>query len=152
MMPTWYFAYGSNMNQARVSSRGLPYEAVCGGVLEGVRLTFDKQSRDHLGSGHANLTVEESGRVEGVLYRLYTASDIEIMDRFERVPINYRRDIVTVSAEGRRIVAWTYFANPAVIRPNLRPERAYLTHLLEGRPYLSEQYYAWLSGTACVDD
>ena len=49
--PTWYFAYGSNMNPARVSQRGMPFDAVCGAVLEGVRLSFDKQSRTHAGSG-----------------------------------------------------------------------------------------------------
>jgi cation transport regulator ChaC len=152
MTPAWYFAYGSNMNPARVASRGLPFDAVCGGVLDGVRLTFDKQSRDHAGSGHANLTVARSGRVEGVLYRLKATQDIAIMDRFERVPINYRRDVVTVSVDGDSIAAWTYFANPAVIRSSLRPERAYLAHLLAGRPYLSEAYYAWLSATACIDD
>ena len=152
-MTLWYFAYGSNMNPARVSSRGLPYESVCGGVLDGVRLTFDKSSRLHRGSGHANLTAAEAGCcVEGVMYRLRAAADMEIMDRFERVPINYRRDIVAVSVGDERIEAWTYFANPAVIRPNLRPERAYLSHLLAGRPFLSQAYYAWLCATACVDD
>ena len=150
--PTWYFAYGSNMNPARVSQRGMPFDAVCGAVLEGVRLSFDKQSRTHAGSGHANLTIDAGAYVEGVLYQLHRTEDIELMDPFERVPINYRRDIVAVSADGRRLDAWTYFANPEVIRPNLRPERAYLVHLLAGRPYLSERYYEWLSTTRCSDD
>ena len=65
--PTWYFAYGSNMNPARVSQRGMPFDAVCGAVLEGVRLSFDKQSRTHAGSGHANLTIDAGAYVEGVL-------------------------------------------------------------------------------------
>lgn len=150
--PTWYFAYGSNMNPARVNQRGMPFDAVCGALLDGVRLTFDKQSRTHLGSGHANLTVDAGACVEGVLYRLRRTEDIELMDPFERVPINYRRDVVTVSVDGTRIDAWTYFANPAVIRPDLRPERAYLAHLLAGRPYLSARYYAWLCATHCSDD
>lgn len=150
--PIWYFAYGSNMNPARVSQRGMPFDAVLGAVLDGVRLTFDKQSRSDPGSGHANLTFDADARVEGVLYRLPRTQDIELMDPFERVPVNYRRDVVTVSADGRRLDAWTYFANPSVIRPNLRPERAYLTHLLAGRPYLSARYYAWLSATRCSDD
>lgn len=150
--PTWYFAYGSNMNPVRVNQRGMPFDAVCGAVLDGVRLTFDKQSRTDPDSGHANLTNDVGACVEGVLYRLRQTEDIELMDPFERVPVNYRRDVVTVSVDGRLLDAWTYFANPAVIRPNLRPERAYLAHLLAGQPYLSAPYYAWLKSTRCSDD
>lgn len=151
-MTRWYFAYGSNMNPARVTARGLGYDTVRRGVLPGVRLTFDKQSSDHPHGGHANLSADPDGRVEGVLYGLRNANDIVLMDRFERTPINYRREIVEVFADGDRIAAWTYFANAAVIRPNLRPERAYLEHLLAGRAYLSELYYASLCATPCVDD
>jgi hypothetical protein len=43
-------------------------------------------------------------------------------------------------------------ANPAVIRPNLRPGRAYMQHLLAGRDFLSAGYYAWLCSIECVDD
>ena len=74
------------------------------------------------------------------------------MDPFEAAPVNYSREVVIVAAAGEQVAAWTYFANTAVIRPALRPERSYLEHLLAGRDYLSEQYYEWLSRTACVDD
>ena len=74
------------------------------------------------------------------------------MDPFEAAPVNYSRDVVVVEAEGTRVAAWTYFANPAVLRPTLRPERSYLEHLLAGRDYLSAPYFEWLSRTACVDD
>jgi cation transport regulator ChaC len=151
-MSSWYFAYGSNMNPARVIARGLPVEQPRGGVLQHVRLAFNKQSRDHAGSGHANLMFDRHGCVEGVLYRLRNAGAIAQMDRFERTPINYSRDIVQVVAGRDMVSAWTYFANPAVIRADLCPERAYLQHLLAGRRFLSEPYYAWLCGTVCADD
>lgn len=151
-MSRFYFAYGSNMNPARVAARGLAFDTVQRGVLRGVRLTFDKQSSDHPHSGHANITFDPHAHVEGVLYGLRDPDAIVLMDRFERTPINYRRETVEVCADGALIVAWTYFANPAVIRPNLRPDRAYLEHLLAGRPYLSDAYYAFLSATMCVDD
>jgi cation transport regulator ChaC len=151
-MSRWYFAYGSNMNPARVIARGLAFDTIRGGALPGVRLTFDKQSREHPRGGHANLTFDRHGQVEGVLYRLRGPDDIVLMDRFERTPINYSRDVVEVQAGGAAIVAWTYFANPAVVRPNLRPERAYLEHLLAGRAYLSDAYHAFLAATVCVDD
>lgn len=151
-MTRWYFAYGSNMNPARVTERGLTFDTVQRGVLPGVRLTFDKQSGDHPHSGHANLTKDPGGHVEGVLYRLSDPANIVLMDRYEHTPINYTREIVDVLAAGEVIVAWTYFANPSVIRRNLRPERAYLAHLLAGRAYLSDSYHAFLAATVCVDD
>jgi cation transport regulator ChaC len=151
-MTRWYFAYGSNMNPQRVAARGLTFDTVRGGVLRGVRLTFDKQSSDHPHSGHANLTFDAQSHVEGVLYRLRDPDEIALMDRFERTPINYSREMVEVQADGEPILAWTYFANPAVIRANLRPDREYLAHLLAGRAYLSDSYHAFLAATVCVDE
>ena len=148
----YYFAYGSNMNPARVTSRGLRFDRVSNATLACVRLTFDKQSREHPRSGHANLTFDRTSRAEGVLYRLRDAHEIDRMDPFEAAPVNYSRDVVVVESEGARVAAWTYFANAAVIRPGLRPERSYLDHLLAGRDYLSPQYFEWLTETACVDD
>ena len=151
-MADFYFAYGSNMNPQRVAARGLRFERVCGATLRGVALAFDKQSRAHPASGHANLTFNRQALVEGVLYQLHGVDEIVHMDAFEASPINYSRDIVVVSAAGRSVPAWTYFANAAVIRPGLRPERAYLAHLLAGRPYLSQGYFDRLSRIHCVDD
>jgi cation transport regulator ChaC len=148
----YYFAYGSNMNPARVSARGLKFDRVSGATIGGIRLTFNKQSREHPSSGHANLTFDRTSHSEGVLYRLRDEHEIRLMDRFEAAPVNYSRDVVVVESEGSRIAAWTYFANAAVIRQGLRPERSYLDHLLAGREYLSPDYFAWLSETVCVDD
>jgi len=147
-----YFAYGSNMNPQRVATRGLRFERVSGATLAGVRLAFDKQSREHPSCGHANLVFDRAERVEGVLYALEDAAEIARMDRFERTPINYSREIVVVTTGNLRVAAWTYFANPAVTREGLRPERAYLDHLLAGRPYLSRDYFERLSRVRCVDD
>jgi cation transport regulator ChaC len=147
-----YFAYGSNMNPERVTARGLRFDQVRGAILHGVRLTFDKQSRAHRGSGHATLTCDRRARVGGVLYRLATDGEIERMDPYEAAPINYSRDVVWVRAGDTDVAAWTYFANPAVLRAGLRPERAYLNHLLAGRAYLSPAYYERLSAVVCADD
>ncbi len=151
-MPEFYFAYGSNMDPARVATRGLRFDRACNAVLAGVRLTFDKQSREHPRSGHANLTFDRDARAEGVLYHLTTPEDIARMDVFEAVPVNYSREVVVVSANGRDVVAWTYFANAAVVRAGLLPERTYLNHLLAGRGFLSREYFQWLSRIRCVDD
>jgi cation transport regulator ChaC len=148
----YYFAYGSNMNPERVAQRGLRFDEVCNAAMDDVRLTFDKQSREHPHCGHANLTFARGARTEGVLYRLDSSREIERMDRFETAPINYSRDVVWVRTADGMLPAWTYFANAAVVRTGLRPERTYLNHLLAGRSYLSDAYFDWLSGVPCVDD
>ena len=167
-----YFAYGSNMNPARVRERGLQVAACCGASLEGMRLVFDKVSRQHPNVAHANIVYAPGERVEGVLYRLASAAEILKMDPFERAPWNYGRDVVLVRASRQLscaegvssaaasvatakaggggdcpeglVPAWTYFANQAARREGLKPPAEYLAHLLAGRDYLSADYFAWL--------
>lgn len=147
----YYFAYGSNMNPDRVAARGLTVVSVAGAVLEGVSLAFNKRSRDHT-TGHANIVYAPSTCVEGVLYGLRDADQIQRMDRFEKTPVNYSRERVIVRTAAGAQAAWTYVANRAVIVEGLKPARAYLNHLLAGRCYLSPEYYDWLAGVACADD
>lgn len=146
-----YFAYGSNMNPARVRERGLRVTTVCAAWLDGMALCFDKQSADHPRSGHANIARAPDDRVEGVLYGLLEGDEILRMDPFERAPINYSREVVVVTTRTGPVTAWTYFANAAVRVAGLRPEAAYLSHLLHGRPWLSEAYGARLACWPCAD-
>lgn len=146
-----YFAFGSNMNPERVRARGLRFETLAGARLEGFALVFDKSAAEHPGSGHANIAWAPGETVEGVLYRLVDPDQILVMDAFERTPINYSREVVRVTTVGGSEVAWTYVANPARRRPNGRPERAYLAHLLAGRPWLSDAYHARLAAWPVVD-
>jgi gamma-glutamylcyclotransferase (GGCT)/AIG2-like uncharacterized protein YtfP len=148
----FYFAYGSNMNPERVAARGLAVASAAAGWVDGLSLAFDKCSHDHAGIGHASVAWDPSGRVEGVVYELATEREILKMDRYERAPVNYSRDrIVVATAAGPR-VCWTYFANPSVRQLGLRPDRAYLAHLLAGRAYLTPAYLDRLECTPCADD
>jgi len=147
-----YFAYGSNMNPARVHERGIRFLDTAAATLPGYRLRFDKSSNSHPGVGHASIHLEPDSAVEGVLYYLEAAAEIEKMDRFERTPINYSRDIVVVETRDRVETCWTYFANPAVCVPGLKPPRSYLAHLLAGRDYLSAGYFTMLERWDCRDD
>lgn len=146
-----YFAYGSNMNPARVEARGLRVTTVRSAWLDGVALSFDKQSAEHPHSGHANIGWSRDDRVEGVLYGLPDADEIRRMDPFERAPINYSREVVMVATEAGPVAAWTYFANAAVRVAGLQPEAAYLAHLLLGRPWLSAAYGERLACWPCVE-
>ncbi len=146
-----YFAYGSNMNPARVAERGLRVTTVGGASLKGVRLVFDKVSRLHPNAAHANIVYAPGEQVEGVLYRLASADEILKMDPFERAPWNYGRDAVQVRAGDEVTWAWTYFANRAVRREGLNPPAEYLAHMLAGREHLSTDYFDRLARTPVAD-
>jgi cation transport regulator ChaC len=163
-----YFAYGSNMNPDRVRERGIGFGHACGARLSGYALAFDKTSRHHEGVGHANLIFSPGSRVEGVLYWLHSSSEIEKMDRFESAPVNYSREVIHVeiditevpeghdhltrpSDRGTLVHTWTYFANPAVRRPDLLPPRSYLNHLLAGERFLSADYFTMLKDWPCEE-
>jgi len=137
-----YFAFGSNMNAERMAERGLQVIDAIAGQLDDYALVFNKMSRDHRGIGHANLAYTRGARIEGVLYELADHTEILKMDPFERAPWNYGREVIPVEHAAGETWAWTYFANPAVLRAGLNPTRAYLDHLLAGRQYLTEPYYA----------
>ena len=144
-----YFAYGSNMNPARMRERGMQFTACEGARLTGFRLVFDKASKAHPEIGHANLVYDPESVVEGVLYSLVTQHEIARMDPYENAPVNYSREVVRV-AHGES--CWTYFANPGVRCQGLLPSRTYLNHLLAGKEYLSDVYYQMLCEVQCLED
>jgi cation transport regulator ChaC len=147
-----YFAYGSNMNPDRARSRGLVFDHAEAARLPGFGIAFLKRARDRDGVGRANLVFDPEGVVEGVLFHLTTPTAIEALDRHEGAPVHYSRDVLVVESATGRVPAWTYFANPAVLLPELRPDRAYLEHLLAGAPYLSAPYLARLRNWPCSAD
>lgn len=136
-----YFAYGSNMNPRRVKSRGLRVHDAVGAKLDGFELVFDKLSMAPVGTGHANIRYAPGCFTEGVLYELAHVDEITKMDSFERAPINYSREVVCIRRGSEAVWAWTYVANPAVLKAGLVPSCEYLEHLLAGRPYLSPGYF-----------
>ena len=150
MSPRHYFAYGSNMDPARVRERGIAFDRVLPGILHGVRLAFDKRSRTHAGAGHANIRFCRGDSVAGVLYRLESAEEILSMDPFEAAPRHYGRDAVSVQTPEGDMAAWTYFANAAVTVPGLKPPRWYLDHMLAGREYLPQDYVLRLESVECL--
>ncbi len=144
-MVDYYFAYGSNMNPARMASRGLRYRQALAGRLHGYRLRFNKVAHGKVGVAYANIAHHHGEMVEGVLYQLEHAQDIALMDVYEGCPVRYSREIFTVAAAEQRIVpAWVYVANPAWIDDNVLPEQRYLGHLLAGKAWHSDDYHQQL--------
>lgn len=103
-MADLYFAYGSNLQTARLRER-VPSARVLGAhLLEGFRFTLDKPGRD--GSAKANLRAQAGGRVWGAVYNL-DAADWAKLDACE---FGYRRLRVRLRADGAEREADAYLS------------------------------------------
>ena len=147
----WYFAYGSNMNPARMRARGIAFEQCAAGTLSGFQLCFNKRASGKHNVAYANIAYARHARVEGVLYQLKCPEDISLMDPFEGNPVRYGREVYTVATAGGGINAWVYIANRALLATGLLPERRYLNHLLAGREFHSAGYHRWLQNQPCLE-
>ena len=151
MFKPHYFAYGSNMNPARVAERGLLASEPRRARLPNFRLRFNKRNVREPGLGHANVVYEQGHDVEGVLYTLAGPDEILKMDPFERAPINYGRDCVLVYPDDEPPVwTWIYYANRALQEDGLVPPLTYLEHLLAGEAFLSASYVEFLRSFKAV--
>mgnify|MGYP002634273220 CR=1 FL=1 len=148
----WYFAYGSNMNPARVEGRQMGFQRALAGTLSGFELQFNKRSTVHQGMASANVVRQNLGVVEGVLYQLSAPDQILQMDPFEGYPERYVREACAVQTKTGPVEAWVYIATQKWISEGLRPARWYLDHLLAGRAFLTEAYFEALSRTECLPD
>ena len=153
---SWYFAYGSNMNPARLVDDRLKPKGVVlgrrvGGRLAGWRLTFDKVARSPKGSGAGNIVVSSGETVHGTLNEMPPAG-LDVLDVWEGVAGGHyeRRTVRVVRADsGETIDAVTYVA--LLVGEGLRPTREYLGHLLAGRDLLPQIYWEWLKATPTFD-
>jgi gamma-glutamylcyclotransferase len=152
----WYFAYGSNMNPARLIDDRLKPNGVAlgrriGGRLDGWRLTFDKIARAPKGAGAGNIVVSPGNVVHGTLNEMPLAG-FDVLDVWEGVVGGHyeRRAVPVVRADtGDTVEAITYVA--MLVGEGLRPTRDYLGHLLAGRDLLPADYWEQLRATRILD-
>lgn len=155
----WYFAYGSNMDAARLFGERLEREGVSrdqriGGRLDGWRLAFDKlvtRPGEPPGAGVGNIVAAAGGAVHGTL-NLLPAAGFDELDRHEGVTGGHyqRRTVPVVRADnGETVEAITYVA--LKIGVGLRPTRAYLGFLLAGGDLLPADYLERLKATPTLD-
>ena len=153
---TWYFAYGSNMNAARLFGERLAREGVLvgeriAGRLDGWRLVFNKRLRTRPGAGAGNIVPAIGEVVHGTL-NLLPPPAFDILDHHEGVTGDHyeRRNVAVVRGDtGATVEAITYVA--LRLSGGLRPTRAYLAHLLAGRDLLPAAYCEWLAATRTLD-
>jgi len=153
----WYFAYGSNMDRARLEERLVPERVVMGarvgGRLDGWRLSFNKVRRDTSTSGAANIVPAAGGVVHGTLNEM-PEEGLAVLDRFEGVATRqYRRETVpVVRADTGALVEATTYVALNMGSDALLPLRGYLTHLLAGRDLLPADYCALLDAQRVADE
>lgn len=152
----WYFAYGSNMNPARLGDQRLKERAVrmgsrIGGRLDGWRLVFNKIARTPAGAAAGNIVAAPGEAVHGTLNEMPEAG-LEVLDLWEGVAGGHytRRTVPVVRADtGETVDAVVYVA--LKVGEGLRPTREYLDHLLAGRDLLPADYWERLSATPTLD-
>jgi cation transport regulator ChaC len=125
---SWYFAYGSNLSREQYRSRAGQILEEITGQLKNYELRFNKKVRG--GTATANVQQAAGKSVYGVLYRI-PESAYRNLDRYEGVPMHYRRIEVRVTAsDNREINAQVFIATK--VEKGLRPAPHYLQTILDG--------------------
>ena len=138
-----YFAFGSNMSAQRMNDRLGWSPSPSGAILNDYVMVFNKHSND---GGKANIMYSPGNLVEGILYSV-NKEDLLILDKFEGVATEqYKRyDIKVRDNNKKSIVAVAYKALKT--GKFLAPTEAYLNYILEGKEFLSPEYYSKLEST-----
>jgi len=151
--PLWYFAYGSNLNDAVFRDRrGMRVLAVERGRLDGFALRFDLP----VGPGErgvANVVPAEDAHVWGALY-LLAVDDCDRLDRTEGVHMGaYQRSIVQVARDDRSTCdAFTY--RSPVGKTGRKPSARYIGLIVAGARQrgLPDDWVRWLESLELAVD
>ena len=117
-----------------------------GAILNDFEMVFNKHSND---GGKANIMFSHGNLVEGILYFL-NEEDLLTLDKFEGVASKqYKRyDIEVQDSNKKSIAALAYKAlNTGQISA---PTDEYLNYILEGKEFLSLEYYSKLESTKTI--
>ena len=135
-----YFAFGSNMSGARMKQR-IGWEAPRrAATLRDFQLVFDQAGFNDPSWSPANIRSEQGGLVEGIVYEV-EEKDIKILDGYEKY---YQRlEVKVMVAIDKKLDAVTYLSKKS--RREKPPTQEYLNFLLEGKSFLSWEYFDELS-------
>ncbi len=142
-----YFAYGSNMSAARMKQR-LGWEAPRrAATLKDFQLVFDQAGFNDPSWSPANIRSEQGGLVEGMVYEV-EEKDLKILDGYEKY---YQRlEVKVMEVKGKNLDAVTYLSKKS--RGEKPPTQEYLNFLLEGKSFLSREYFDELSRIQVIQE
>jgi cation transport regulator ChaC len=156
MSTIWYFAYGSNMQQATFSGRrGIEPRSAVPARLAGWELVLDKPPLIPMGQSFANIVEHPDAVVYGVLYEL-AADDYAHVERTEAVPLgNYvaiEVDVEVLSDGSVRRAARTLTSLRRA--PEMRPSTRYMALMIEGAMEhgLPPEWIAFLRGVPADEE
>ncbi|MFA5173545.1 MAG: gamma-glutamylcyclotransferase family protein, partial [Candidatus Paceibacterota bacterium] len=146
MEKKFYFAYGSNMDEEVMKWRGVNYTDRFFGKLENYKLVFQEfYKKEKLDGVFANIIPQKGSYVEGIIYEC--DESVERLDKQEDYPVEYLKEELNIDSERGPIECLVYVGNPESVRDEEAPKKKYLSHLLNGKDLLSEDYYKKLLET-----
>jgi hypothetical protein len=149
--PLLYFAYGSNMDPVQIRRRCPSVRFVAIARLADHQLAFSRRSMRRR-SGVADVVPAPGEAVWGIVYRLLSARDIEVLDAAEgfrptrRRAQGYIREVRLVTlGDGAKPTPVNIYIAQRHKSPPL-PTAAYIAHMTRGAEHwgLPEGYYAML--------
>jgi hypothetical protein len=150
----WYFAYGSNMNPARLFEQrlggaGVGHGPRIGGRLMDWALCFNVIASSTPGGGYANITRQAGASTPGTLNAI-PPEGLGVLDHYEGVASgHYQREAVMVVTTSGPVPATTYIACHHLAE-GLRPTEDYRAHLLAGADLLPAAHLDWLRALPCL--
>lgn len=103
-----YIAYGSNLNLEQMRHRCPTAEVVGASTLRGWRLRFRGGSH----SAVATIEQEKGFSVPVLVWRIQPRDELAL-DRYEGFPFLYRKEMLRVTVDGKRVSAMVYIMNEA---------------------------------------
>ena len=130
-MSIFYFAYGSNLCDARVTGRAPGAAALWPAWLPGFELRWHKRGLDGSGKCSVLPSTSSTSVVHGVLYRLPLGSKPKL-DQVEGLGIGYTEATVRVHGDSCVSEALTYVASSTHIDESLQPYSWYKRLVVAG--------------------
>lgn len=131
-----YFAYGSNMLEARLKQPSRVPSAICigVGVLRGFKIRFHKIGMDGSGKCNACATGNKDDSVYGVVFDI-AEKDVTVLDKeedIERGGYSRRKVNVKMQNDSSQCIVDCYFANSKFIDNTLHPYEWYKALVIAG--------------------
>ena len=135
------------MSAARMKQR-LGWEAPRRAAsLKDFQLVFDQAGFNDPSWSPANIRPEQGGLVEGMVYEV-EEKDLKILDGYEKY---YQRlEVKVMAAKEKKMDAVTYLSKKP--RGGKPPTQEYLNFLLEGKSFLSREYFDELSRVLVIPE
>ena len=121
-----YIAYGSNLNLEQMKRRCPTAEVVGTAALKNWRLWF----RGATNSAVATVERERGFKVPVLIWRIQPEDELAL-DRYEGFPFLYRKEVLRLTVNRKRVYAMVYIMNEAH-HPYGVPSAGYLATIREG--------------------